>query len=293
MKEALFYTTSNLKLQTSKVKCLLCPHNCIIAEGKRGICGVRENDQGVLYSLVYGKVVSTAVDPIEKKPLYHFLPGTFTYSIATVGCNFRCDFCQNFGISMPPRERNEVFGHDKMPEEIVQAAIDNDCQSISYTYTEPTIFFEFAYDCAKLARTKGLKNVFVTNGYSNPEPTRMIAPYLDAANIDLKSFSDDYYKKYCGGRLQPVIDTIKLMRKLKIWIELTTLIIPGLNDSDEELTKIASFIKEVGADIPWHVSAFRPMNKLLDRPATPRETVLKAREIGLEAGLKYVHTGNI
>ncbi|MFH1386323.1 MAG: AmmeMemoRadiSam system radical SAM enzyme [bacterium] len=302
MREALFYRVQGPE---SRVQCLLCPHNCLIADGKRGICGVRENQKGVLYSLVYGKVISAAIDPIEKKPLNHFLPGTRSYSIATVGCNFRCDFCQNFGISKATKGRKDdetrgrwdeggIGGIETTPEEIVKAAIDNDCQSISYTYTEPTIFFEFAYDCAKLANAKGLKNIFVTNGYSNPEPTKMIAPYLDAANIDLKSFSDDYYKKYCGGRLQPVLDTIKLMRNLKIWIELTTLIIPGLNDSNEELTEIASFIKnDLGDDVPWHVSAFYPTYKMLDRPATPRETVIKAKEIGLEAGLKYVYTGNI
>ena len=187
-----------------------------------------------------------------------------------------------------------ILGEETTPEAVVKAALDSDCQSISYTYTEPTIYFEFAYDCAKLARAKGLKNVFVTNGFMNAPVVEMAAPYLDAANIDLKSFRDDYYRKICGGRLQPVLETIKQMRRLKIWIELTTLVIPGLNDSTEELTAIAAFIKdEVGDDVPWHVSGFYPTYKMLDRPRTPAETLIKAREIGFKAGLKYVYAGNV
>ncbi len=290
MKEALFYH----KLEDQKVRCELCAHFCVIADGRRGICGVRENRGGILYSLVYGKVVSSNVDPIEKKPLFHFLPGSYSYSIATVGCNFRCDFCQNWEISQMPREQQAIIGQDMTPDEVVGLALKNDCASISYTYTEPFIFFEFAYDCSKLARAKGLKNNFVTNGFTNGPVVEMIAPYLDAANVDLKSFRDEYYRKVCGGRLQPVLDTIKLMKKLKIWIELTTLVIPGLNDSNEELTDIANFIKnEVGDDVPWHVSAFRPAYKMLDRSSTPAETLLRARDIGLKAGLKYVYVGNI
>jgi len=264
----------------------------LIAEGKRGICGVRENQGGKLYSLVYGKVISSAVDPIEKKPLFHFLPGSRSYSIATVGCNLRCDFCQNWQISQVGK--GLVAGEETSPEEIVAAALDSKCQSISYTYTEPTIYFEFAYDCAKLARAKGLKNIFVTNGFTTAAPIEMIAPYLDAANVDLKSFRDDYYRKYCGARLEPVLAAIKLYRKLNIWLELTTLIIPGLNDSDQELNEIAEWIKkELGAAVPWHVSAFRPTYKMLDRPPTPAETLVRAREIGLKAGLKYVYAGNL
>jgi pyruvate formate lyase activating enzyme len=290
MKEALFYK----KAGDQKVKCELCPHFCNIAEGKVGVCGVRKNQAGTLYSLVYGKVVSSHVDPIEKKPLFHFLPGSYAYSISTAGCNFRCDFCQNWEISQMPRDQHVILGEDTTPEEVVAAALENDCRSISYTYTEPTIYFEFAYDCAKLAHEKGLKNNFVTNGYMNPPVVEMIAPYLDAANVDLKSFREEYYRKICGGKLQPVLETIKLMRKLKIWIELTTLIIPGLNDSNEELTEIANFIKnELGNDVPWHVSAFHPTYKMLDRPRTPAETLIRAREIGFKAGLKYVYAGNI
>jgi len=292
MKEALFYHRD--KGQGARVKCELCPHSCLINDGKRGICGVRENKGGTLYSLVYGKIISSAVDPIEKKPLFHFLPGSNSYSIATVGCNLRCDFCQNYAISQMPREELTILGDDQTPEEIVKAALKNNCQSISYTYTEPTIYFEFAYDCAKLAKAKGLKNVFVTNGFTSALPIEMIAPYLDAANVDLKSFSEDYYRKYCGGRLEPILATIKLYRKHNIWLELTTLIIPGLNDSDRELNDIAGWIKkELGDDVPWHVSAFRPTYKMLDRPSTPAETLIKAREIGLAAGLKYVYSGNV
>jgi pyruvate formate lyase activating enzyme len=279
MKEASFY----LQLNNDKVQCSLCPHNCLIADGQRGVCGVRENQRGKLYSLVYGKVVSSAVDPIEKKPLFHFLPGSTSYSIATAGCNFRCDFCQNYVISQAGRGGKGLPGMEQQPYQVVAAAQENGCRSISYTYTEPTIFFEYAYDCAKLAKEKGLKNVFVTNGFMNPPVVEAIAPYLDAANIDLKSFREEFYQKFCGGKL----------KELRVWIELTTLIIPGLNDSDEELADLAGFIKnEVGAETPWHVSAFRPTYKMTDRPPTPPESLLRAREIGLKAGLKHVYTGN-
>ncbi|MCU0641796.1 MAG: AmmeMemoRadiSam system radical SAM enzyme [Candidatus Margulisbacteria bacterium] len=290
MKEASFYQP----LADLKVRCELCPHNCLIADGRRGICGVRENRQGTLYSLVYGRVVAAAIDPIEKKPLYHFLPGTKTYSIATVGCNFRCDFCQNWEISQIRSKDEGRKTKDEKPEDVVAAAQENSCPSISYTYTEPTIYFEFAYDCAKLARESGLKNIFVTNGYMNPPVVEAIVPYLDAANIDLKSFREEFYHKYCGGKLAPVLETIRLMKQKGVWVELTTLIIPGLNDSDAELAEIAGFIvKEVGADTPWHVSAFRPTYKMIDRPPTPVETVLRAQAIGLKAGLKHVHPGNV
>lgn len=289
-KEALFYQ----KLADHKVKCELCPHNCLINDGKRGICGVRENKEGILYSLVYGKVVSSHVDPIEKKPLFHFLPGSYSYSISTAGCNFRCLFCQNWEISQMPRERHVILGENQTPEDIVSAALENDCRSISYTYTEPTIFFEFAYDCAKLAHEKGLKNNFITNGYTSIPALEMIKPYLDAANVDLKSFREDFYHKICGARLAPVLEVLKWMKKNNIWIEVTTLVIPGLNDSKEELTEIASFIKnDLGDDTPWHVSAFHPTYKMLDRPRTPAETLMMAREIGIQTGLKYVYCGNI
>jgi pyruvate formate lyase activating enzyme len=290
LKEAMFYE----KLDDKLVNCNLCSHRCRkIADSKRGICGVRENRDGKLYSLVYGKAVARSVDPIEKKPLFNFLPGSKSYSIATVGCNFRCDNCQNYDISQLPKERNMIVGQDVSPEEIVSAAKRSNCASIAYTYNEPTIFFEYAYDIAKLAKKEELKNVFVTNGYITEEALREIAPYLDAANIDLKSFSDDFYRKRCGARLQPVLDSIRLYKSLGIWIELTTLIIPTLNDSEDELQKVAEFIKEVGKDIPWHITQFYPTYKLIDLPRTPVATLRRAREIGLEAGLRYVYEGNV
>ena len=290
MPAALFYQPA----ADRRVRCELCPHNCVIADGRRGICGVRENRQGTLYSLVYGKVVASHVDPIEKKPLFHFLPGSYTYSLATVGCNFKCSFCQNFEISQVDKELPTIYGHDMTSGEVVAAALERECQSISYTYTEPTIYFEFAYDCAKLARERGLKNIFVTNGYTSLPALEMIRPYLDAANVDLKSFREDFYHKYCGAKLSAVLASLKYYKQNGIWLEVTTLLIPGLNDSREELTEIANFIKgDLGADTPWHVSAFYPTYKMLDRPATPPETLTLAREIGLKAGLRYVYSGNI
>ncbi len=290
MKEAMFYE----KLDDNLVNCNLCSHRCRkIADSKRGVCGVRENRDGTLYSLVYGKAVARSVDPIEKKPLFQFLPGSRAYSIATVGCNFRCDNCQNYDISQLPKVRGTIVGEDVQPEEIVLAAKLSKCESIAYTYSEPTIFFEYALDIAKHAQKEGVKNVFVTNGYITPEALREISPYLDAANIDLKSFSDEFYRKNCGARLEPVLDSIRLYKSLGVWIELTTLIIPTLNDSEEELRKIAEFIKEVGEDIPWHITQFHPTYKLIDQPRTPVTTLRRARQIGLEAGLRYVYEGNV
>jgi len=288
MKEALLYE----KTGDGKVQCFLCSHRCQIAPGKRGICAVRENIEGTLYSLVYGKIIAQHVDPIEKKPLFNFHPGSRSYSIATVGCNFRCLHCQNSDISQYPRKHQVIPGEEITPEQVVQAAQTAGCSSISYTYTEPTIFFEFAYDCARLAKEKGIKNVFVSNGYTSPEATRLIAPYLDANNIDLKG-DDNFYKKLCGAKLQPVLDTIKLMKELGVWLELTTLIIPTYNDSEDFLKWAAGFIKSVSADIPWHVTQFYPTYKLLDQPRTPIKVLRMARDIGLKAGLKYVYEGNV
>jgi len=280
------------KLDEDKVKCFLCCQYCTIYPGKRGICGVRENNDGTLYSLVYGKVVAKHVDPIEKKPLFHFYPGSHSYSIATVGCNFRCLHCQNFAISQYPKQYMGIPGEDMSPEEVVEEALAAGCESISYTYTEPTIFFEFAYDCARLAHEKGIRNVFVSNGYSSPDAVRLIAPHLDAGNIDLKG-DDAFYRKVVGARLQPVLDTIRLLKELGVWVEVTTLIIPDHNDSDEFLTFAAEFIKSVDAAIPWHVSQFYPTYKLLDKPRTPPGTLSRAHEIGIETGLKYVYEGNV
>jgi len=289
MKEASFYE----KLDNLKVKCLLCPHECLINNNETGICAVRKNYDGILFSLVYGKTITESIDPIEKKPLYHFMPGTKSFSLATVGCNLTCRHCQNYEISQMPRDRKMISGKDMSPEELVTFAKNTSCDSISFTYSEPTIYYEFAHDIAVLSKSRGLKNIMVTNGYINNKPLEEIAPYIDAANIDLKSFSDDFYKKICGARLQPVLDSIKLYKKLGIWIEITTLIIPGLNDKEDELNKTAEFIASVGKDIPWHVTAFYPTYNLLEKSRTSIDHLIKAREIGINAGLKYIFTGNI
>jgi pyruvate formate lyase activating enzyme len=290
MKQAMFQHLQ----EESKVSCGLCSHRCLIGVGKRGICAVRENRNGTLYSLVYDKVIARNIDPIEKKPLFHFLPGSLSYSIATPGCNFRCLHCQNADISQLPRDHGgAILGQNFPPAAIITEARTSRCASISYTYTEPTIFFELAFDTAQLAVKEGLRNVFVTNGYITPEALETISPYLHAANIDLKGISDEFYKKVCGARLQPVLDAIKLYKKLGIWIEITTLIIPGHNDSDGDLKAIAGFIRSVGEEIPWHVSRFHPTYKLLDQPITPAATLMRAREIGIESGLRYVYVGNI
>ncbi len=282
-------------LEDTRVKCNLCSHRCVIKDGRRGKCSVRENQAGKLHTLVYGKVIARHVDPIEKKPLFHFLPGTLSYSIATVGCNFRCRFCQNADIAqMPTDHKGVIMGDTVTPQEVVAAAEKSACQSISYTYTEPTVFFEFAYDTAKIAHRRGIRNVFITNGYMTAEALEMINPYLDAANVDLKAFTDRYYKELCGARLKHVQETLKRMKDYGIFVEVTTLIVTGLNDDSAELEELAAFIAhDLGADTPWHISRFHPTYQLTDRAATPLKTLTKAREIGLEAGLKYVYTGNV
>ena len=290
MKEAMFYQPG----QGSEVACGLCSHRCRIGEGKKGICGVRENREGKLYSLVYGRLVAENVDPIEKKPLFNFLPGSRSFSIATVGCNFQCLHCQNAGISQYPHlHGGKITGSRRRAESVVDYAVREGCASISYTYVEPTIFYEFAYDCAILAHQEGLKNVFVSNGFMTPEVTRQLAGVLDGINIDIKGFTDDFYKKVCKARLQPVLDNVRLMHELGIWVETTTLIIPGLNDSPAELRDIARFIRGVSPSIPWHVTAFYPTYKMQDRPPTPASILRQAREIGLEEGLRFVYEGNI
>jgi pyruvate formate lyase activating enzyme len=289
MKEALFYE----KTGNRQVRCGLCRFNCLIDDGKRGICAVRENRGGTLYSLVYGKVIAEHVDPVEKKPLFHVMPGSSSFSIATVGCNFRCRHCQNYSIAQIGSNMR-IPGTLRSPEEIVQNAIGSGCSSISYTYTEPTIFFEFALDTARIAKEAGLLNIFVTNGYISKEPLELIAPFLDAANIDLKGFSDKFYREIVGAKLSEVLDCIIDYRRLGIWLEITTLIIPGLNDTDAELNGIASFILEhLGADTPWHVSQFYPTYQLTDRSRTPVSTLKKAFEIGRAQGLNYVYVGNV
>ncbi len=282
-------------LKDKRVKCNLCNHRCVIKDGKRGKCSVRENQEGILKTLVYGKLIAQHIDPIEKKPLFHLIPGSLSYSIATVGCNFRCLFCQNADIAQMPTDHNGmIMGDTCTPEDVVESAVKENCKSIAYTYTEPTIYFEFAYDTAKLAHEKGIQNVFVTNGYMTPEALNMINPYLDAANVDLKAFNDDFYKEYCGARLAHVKETLKLMKSLGIFVEVTTLLIPGLNDDKNELEKLALFLAEsLGPETPWHISRFHPTYKLTDRSPTPVQSLIMAREIGIKTGLKYVYTGNV
>ena len=288
--EAMFYK----KLKDQIVRCNLCSHRCLILPSKKGICNVRENRNGKLYTLVYGRTIAKAVDPIEKKPLFHFYPGSSAYSIATVGCNFHCKHCQNYDISQLPAETFKIIGDSTSPESIVSDTQKYDCKSIAYTYTEPTIFYEYAYDIAKLAHKENIKNIFVTNGYISEAALKGIQPYLDAANIDLKSFNDSFYRNTCGARLTPVLDSIRLHKELGILIEINTLLIPTLNDSDEELKKIATFIHdELGSEVPWHISAFYPTYKMLDLPRTPVDTLRRAKRIGLDASLKHIYIGNV
>lgn len=290
MKEASFYE----KKDDKNVQCHLCRHNCLVTDGGRGICGVRENMGGTLYSLVYGLPCASHVDPIEKKPLFHFYPGSRAFSIATAGCNFQCLHCQNHDISQSPREQKKIFGEKMAPEEVVAAAAESHCTSISYTYTEPTIFFEYALDIARLARQKGIANNFVTNGYIEEAPLRAIRPFLDGANIDLKGFNESFYRRVCKAELAKVLDTIRLYKELGIWIEITTLVIPGHNDSEDELRSIARFIAgELGVETPWHVSAFYPTYKLVDAKRTSSKALERARDTGLEEGLRYVYVGNV
>ncbi|MEW6333558.1 MAG: AmmeMemoRadiSam system radical SAM enzyme [Thermodesulfobacteriota bacterium] len=288
-REALLYE----KEAGGRVRCALCAHRCRIEAGARGLCAARENREGVLHSLVYGKVIAENTDPIEKKPLFHFLPGSRSYSIATAGCNFRCAFCQNHEISQLPRSITAVAGRERTPVQIVEQAKRNGCSSISYTYTEPTIYFEFAWETAGIAVDEGLKNVFVTNGYMTAKTLELLGTRLDAANVDLKSFRDDFYKTQCGARLQPVLDTLRRMKAMGVWVEVTTLLIPGLNDTREELGDLAAFIVSLGAETPWHISRFHPRYRMTGTPPTPTDAVHRAVEIGKAAGLMYVYSGNL
>jgi pyruvate formate lyase activating enzyme len=290
MQEARLYE----KLEEDKVRCNLCAHRCTIHEGKRGICEVRMNKGGTLYSLVYGLAISQAIDPVEKKPLFHFYPGSSAFSFATVGCNFRCAFCQNWQISQMVRDEGRITGHEVSPEHLAASARHYGCKSIAYTYTEPTIFFEYAYDTAIEAERWGIKSIYVTNGYMTEEMLDAFGPHLHSANVDLKAFSDEFYRKVCGARLQPVLDAIKWMKERRIWVEITTLVVPDQNDSPEELRQIAEFIaQEAGPETPWHVSRFRPDYNMQDGHPTPLSTLEQARKIGQQAGLRYVYVGNV
>jgi pyruvate formate lyase activating enzyme len=289
MKEAQFYH----KVKDQDVDCYLCSHRCHIKPGKHGICGVRENREGTLWSLVYGRLIAEHIDPIEKKPLYHFYPGSRSYSIATAGCNFRCLFCQNADISQTPRDQGRISGNEVPAAKIVLQARKARCASISYTYTEPTIFMEYALEVGRQADAAGIRNVFVSNGYMTGEALAAVAPQLHAANVDLKAFTDRFYTKECGAHLQPVLDTLTKMKELGVWLEVTTLLIPGLNDDPQELAELAQFLLYLGADTPWHISRFHPTYRMMDRPVTPLKTLQVAREIGLKEGLHYVYTGNV
>jgi len=277
-----------------KVRCHLCAHECLIAPDKLGICRVRKNVGGKLVTLNYDALVAVNVDPIEKKPLFHFLPGTLSLSVAAAGCNFQCSFCQNWQISQAPRTGRVLSGRSIPPADLVEGALRRGCASISYTYTEPTIFFELAYDTAKLGQEKGLRNCFVSNGFMTPRAVRTIAPYLDAINVDLKAFRDETYRTMMKARLEPVLTCLKELVAAGVWVEVTTLVVPGMNDTDEELGEIAGFIaSQLGRDVPWHVSRFHGDYQMSDSPSTPVGTLHKAVEIGRQAGLRYVYCGNV
>jgi len=277
-----------------RVRCNLCAHRCVIPPGKLGACCVRENRDGALVTLVYERAISQHVDPIEKKPLFHFLPGSRSYSIATVGCNFRCAFCQNWEISQWPRAERAIPGQAAPPAEIARSAQRASCASISYTYTEPTIFAEYALDTARVAAGLGLKNVFVSNGYMTPELLRLMAGLIHAINVDLKAGRGEFYHKISGADLKPVLANLKLIQQLGIWLEVTTLVIPGLNDSDEELRWVARYLfDELGPDVPWHVSRFYGQYHMTETPPTPAATLARAWQIGREVGLRYVYVGNL
>ncbi len=311
--EARFYEL----LPDGRVLCTLCPHDCRIPDGSRGACAVRYHHRGTLYTLAYDRLVAREINPIEKKPLFHFHPGSRAYSICTVGCNMRCLYCQNWRLSQWPKEHlpkriesaggeqvepicpqlaeldRSIPGEPATPRGIVDAAAASDCISISYTFTEPTIFYELAYDTAVLARRQGLLNNFVSNGFISEAPLREAASVLDAVNIDLKFFKPESYRRISRARLEPVLDAVRLYHQLGVWVEVTTLLIPGLNDSRDELTGLAEFVRSVGPEVPWHVTQFYPAYKMRDRPPTPLGTVRRARRIGLDAGLRYVYSGNV
>lgn len=283
-------------------ECKACNFYCKIPEGRVGICGIRENKNGKLELLVYGKPCAVNIDPIEKKPLFHFMPGSKIFSIGTFGCNFGCEFCQNYDISQCTREAkgdmeriHAICETDDvwMPKRITEYCMNEGIPSVAYTYNEPAVFFEYAFDTAKLSHSRGLKNVFVSNGFNSKESLAKIKPYLDAINIDLKSFRSEFYRDICHAKIEPVLENIKRCYEMGIWLEVTTLIIPGYNDSDEELRNIAKFIRGISQDIPWHVSAFYPCYKLLDARRATASDLIRAYEIGKKAGLNYVYTGNI
>lgn len=283
-------------LKKQYVQCTACEHFCAIEPGGMGKCGIRRNYDGALMLVVYGQPAALHVDPVEKKPLFHFLPNRPILSLGTVGCNFHCQFCQNWEISQtgPLFELLHDGEPPTMPADLVAACQRRNIPMLAYTYNEPTVFFEYAYDTAKLAHEHGIRNVFVSSGFESLAALDMIEPYLDAINVDLKAFTDQFYREVCGTRLKPVLRNIEhITTKTKIWIEITTLLIPGLNDSDAELKDMAAWLASVSLDLPWHLSAFHPDYQMLDRPATPHRTLIRAWEIGKAAGLRYVYVGNV
>ncbi|MDY0213193.1 MAG: AmmeMemoRadiSam system radical SAM enzyme [Desulfuromonadaceae bacterium] len=287
MHEAMYW----IRQEDGSVRCELCPHRCKITGGKRGICKVRENRDGMLYSLNYHRIIASNIDPIEKKPLYHYRPGSRSFSVAAAGCNMHCGHCQNASIS---QVEGSVPGENITPAQIVAAAQQNQCRTIAYTYTEPTIYYETMLETAQLARQVGLENIVVSNGYIEEAPLAELVPLVQGANIDLKAFDDSIYRQLCGARLAPVLKSLERYKQAGIWLEVTTLVIPGYNDDDAQLEKIAGFIAtELGPDVPWHVSAFYPTYLLTDVPPTPVESIRRACNIGTQAGLHYVYAGNV
>jgi pyruvate formate lyase activating enzyme len=281
-------------LEDGRVLCRLCSHYCRIEDGQRGRCGVRTNKAGTLYTLVYDRVAAINLDPVEKKPLYHFLPGTMTFSFGTMGCNLSCAFCQNYTLSQSPRQGHAITGQQVTPQGLVEAAKQSGAASISYTYSEPTIFFELMRDTAELAHKAALQNIMVSNGFQSPQCLDALSGLIDAVNIDLKAMTEDFYANICGAKLSPVLKNLIHMRKLGWWIEVTTLLIPGANDDETQLRQLAEFlVKELGAATPWHISRFHPDFAMRDRPSTSMESLKRAYDIGREAGLSYVYVGNV
>jgi pyruvate formate lyase activating enzyme len=278
-------------LPEKQVRCFACAHRCVIGEGQYGICGTRKNRGGKLFTNVYERPLAVHVDPIEKKPLFHFLPGTRALSLGTAGCNFHCAFCQNDDISQLRGDR--VDGYPVSCRQLVDTALERDCKSIAYTYNEPVVFIEYVLDTARLAHRAGLKNVYVSNGFETEETFQLLAGNIDAMNIDLKAFTERFYKTLCKGRLQPVLENIRRAVEMGIWVEVTTLLIPGENDSESEIREIARFLASVSKNIPWHISRFFPAYQMMDKPATSLLVIQRAYEIGREEGLHYVYTGNV
>jgi len=288
MKEAMFYENAG----DGAVRCLLCPNKCFLADGQRGFCGVREPVKGKLYTLVYELICSVHVDPIEKKPLFHMLPGSKAFSVATAGCNSRCKYCQNWTISQRPPE--ETTNRRLSVKDLVGAAINNSCRSIAYTYTEPIVFYEYVLDSSILARENGVRNIMVTGGKINAEPMRKLSGVIDAANVDLKGFNKEYLRKVCSQDLDDILRTLTIMKENGVWIEIINLIVPTLNDNMDDIRKMVRWIRdELGKDVPIHFSRFWPQYKLRSLYPTPIETLRSARDVALEEGMHYVYIGNV